>query len=770
MNESLPVLIQDFAYILIVAGITTVIFKILKQPLVLGYIVAGFLAGSHFSFTPSVIDTNMCEDWGQIGVIFIMFTLGLEFSFKKIVNMGISPILCVCLIMGSMMLIGNTVGHIFQWSSMDCLFLGGMLSMSSTTIIYKAYDEMGLRHRKFAGNVLSVLILEDIMGILLMILLSTISVSREFHGMELIKSLVKLGSLLIIWFIVGVFLLPSLLKKYKRYINNETLMIVSLALCFVLVFISSSVGYSPAFGAFMMGSILSETIEAEQIMHAVNPVKDLFGAIFFVSVGMMVNPDIIVENWLEILILTVSIIIGQSVFGTFSYMVTGSSLKDSIHSGFSMTQIGEFAFIIAVMGESFGVISSKIYPIVVAVSIITTFCTPYMIKFASPACNFIDSHIKFDIDNRLNIIDNVTHHNIHSKQINLWKRLLTAMLYQSVAYFILSVATLSILYMAVPLLSELFTYIIPYDNIGENVASIIGKIIGILAVAPFLRAICIRKNHSIEARYLRKSGWINKSLLWLTFIVRFILCTSLIFTVLNLNPLFSIWMEILFAIGILSLILYSRLIKMISIRMERIFKQNLYRKENIQKGPVYARKLRGKDLHITRLQIPEFSLWSGNKLAKLNIGRNNGVHVAAIIRGRLRINIPGGDNKIFSGDILELVGDDKSIELVRQRMNAETTSLENYPKAEELKLHKFVISNDSKLVGVSLGNSRIREQFHCTVIGFEDNEGNLISTTPVRNIKANDTMWVVGEYENLELLKLITNPPFTIKDGILDIK
>ncbi len=770
MEQSLPVLIQDFAYILIVAGITTVIFKILKQPLVLGYIVAGFLAGSHFSFTPTVVDTTMCEEWGQIGVIFIMFTLGLEFSFKKIVKMGISPILCVCLIMGSMMLIGNTVGNIFRWSPMDCLFLGGMLSMSSTTIIYKAYDEMGIGHRKFAGNVLSVLILEDIMGILLMILLSTISVSREFHGIELIKSLVKLGSLLIIWFIVGVFLLPSLLKRYKRYINNETLMIVSLALCFVLVFISSSVGYSPAFGAFMMGSILSETIEAEQIMRAVNPVKDLFGAIFFVSVGMMVNPDIIVGNWMEIMILTVSIIAGQAIFGTLSYLVTGSSLKDSIHSGFSMTQIGEFAFIIAVMGESFGVISSKIYPIVVAVSIITTFCTPYMIKFATPVCNFIDSHIKFDIDDKLNIIDNVTHHNIHNKQVIVWKRLLTSMVYQTVAYFILSVATLSILFMAIPLVNDLFIYIIPYNGIGQNIANILVKITGTLAVAPFLRAICIRKNHSIEAKYLRQYGWINKTLLLLTFTVRFLLCGLVIYTILNYNSLFSRWIDILFAIAILSLILYSRLIKMISIRMERIFKQNLYRKENIQKGPVYARKLRGKDLHIARLEIPEFSLWSGNKLARLNIGKNNGVHVAAIIRGRLRINIPGGNNMVFSGDILELVGDDKSIELVRQRMNAETTNLENYPKAEELKLYKFVISRDSKLVGIRLGDSRIREQFHCTVIGFEDNEGNLTSTTPDRNIKVNDTMWVVGEYENLELLKLITNPPFTIKDGVLNIK
>ena len=770
MNESLPTLIQDLAYILIIAGITTVVFKILKQPLVLGYIVAGFLSGSNIPFTPTVVDTKTCEEWGQIGVIFIMFTLGLEFSFKKIVKMGISPVLCVCMIMGSMMVIGNTVGHLFGWSAMDCIFLGGMLSMSSTTIIYKAYDEMRLRHRKFAGNVLSVLILEDIMGILLMVLLATISVSREFHGIELIKSLLSLGSLLIIWFTVGVFILPLMLKRYKRYMNKETLMIVSLALCFTLVLISNKVGYSPAFGAFMMGSILSETIEAEQIINAVNPVKDLFGAIFFVSVGIMVSPAVITENWMEILILTVSIIAGQTVFGTFSYLLTGSSLKDSIHSGFSMTQIGEFAFIIAVMGESFGVISSNIYPIIVAVSIVTTFCTPYMIKAASPVCNIIDSHLKFSIDEKLKIIDNVKYPTIHSKIASLWKQLLTSMLYQLVAYLVLSVTALSILYLATPLFNDIFTYLIPYNKTGGYITNILYKSIGILIVSPFLRAICMRKNHSMEAKYIRNHGWANRILLQLTFVLRFVICVTVLYAFLSINALLPKWIDIILSVVILAVIIYSRYIKLVSIRIERIFKQNLYRKENMQKGPGYARMLRGKDLHISRLEIPEFSLWAGSKLSELNIGQDNGVHVAAIVRGRLRINIPGGNNMVFSGDILELVGDDESIEIVRQRMNANTTSIDNYPKAEALKLHKFVISGDSKLIGVSLGKSKIREQFHCMILGFEDSEGNLIPTKPNRNIQYNDTMWVIGEYENLELLKLITNPPFTYKDGKLNIK
>ena len=371
-----------------------------------------------------------CEQWGQIGVIILMFTLGLEFSFKKIIQMGVSPIICACLIMAGMIGVGNVAGGLFGWNSMDSMFLGGMLAMSSTTIIYKAYDDLGLRHKHFAGNVLSVLIIEDILGILLMVVLSTIAATRRFEGMALMESLFGLSSVLLIWFLVGIYILPILLKRYKRYMNRETLMIVSLALCFLLVLISTHAGYSPAFGAFMMGSILAETVEAEQIEKAVEPVRDLFGAIFFVSVGMMVNPEVLLAYWPVILVLTISIVFGQMIIGTLSYLLTGSSLSDSVHSGFSMVQIGEFAFILAVLGEQLGVTSGKLYPIVVAVSIITTFITPYMIKLSDPVSRMLErninygmvSGIKGNIHGRKNIFGsmNVMRKNI----IGTWKALL----------------------------------------------------------------------------------------------------------------------------------------------------------------------------------------------------------------------------------------------------------------------------------------------------------------------------------------------------------
>lgn len=764
MHESLPIIIQDLAYILIVAGFTTVLFKKLKQPLVLGYIVSGFLAGPYMPYMPNIIDTQACNDWGQIGVIFIMFTLGLEFSFKRIVKMGISPILCVCMIMGGMIGVGNAVGNLFHWSTMDSLFLGGMLSMSSTTIIYKAYEELNLSHKKFAGNVLSVLILEDIMGILLMVVLSTIAATRQFQGDALVSSLLTLGSILLLWFLVGVFLLPLILKRYKRYMNQETLMIVSLALCFLLVLLSNKAGYSPAFGAFMMGSILSETSEAEHIEHAVSPVKDLFGAIFFVSVGMMVSPMVIVNYWMEILVLTISIILGQTLIGTSSYLLTGSSLKDSIHSGFSMTQIGEFAFIIASIGEALNVTSPKLYPIVVAVSIITTFLTPYMIKIASPVCNIVSKHINGNIDDGLNLIDNLGSRTISNKIVLAWRRFMMEVTYQTSAYMVLTYAFLGIIFALNPVLETLLRYFVASDNyIFYNIVGYIVVIVSLICISPFLRAICIRKNRSVEARYIHQHGRLHRVLLYTTFAVRFAICTGVIYSVVNKKVMMSWQILLLLSIMFLTLILCSRTVKYVSISLERIFKQNLHFRENqVSRHTITTRMLKGSDLHITTLKIPELSLWAGKYLKELDFSHNYDIHIASIVRGHLRLNIPDGNNRVFPGDLLEIVGDDESIEAFRQHLESEVSSSEEYFNKDRLTLKKFVISDKSRFVGQSLKTCGLRHDFHCTVIGFEDSDGNIDRIDANRQIQPNDIIWVVGEFENLMLLELVTDPPVEI--------
>ena len=383
--SQLEPLIADLALILICAGVMTLLFKSLKQPIVLGYIVAGFLASPNMPYMPSVSDMHGIHLWSEIGVIFLLFALGLEFSFKKILKMGAAPIIAAIAIILGMMYVGSLAGNLFGWSDMDSIYLGGMLAMSSTTIIFKAYDDMGLRQERFAGLVLSVLIIEDILAIVLMVMLSTLAVSKEFEGSQMLTSILQLGFFLVLWFVVGIYLIPLFLKKAKRLMNDETLLITALALCFGMVVFASAVGFSAAFGAFVMGSILSETVEAQKIEHLVSPVKNLFGAIFFVSVGMMVDVALIIEYIVPILCIIAAIMLGQTILSTGAFLISGQTLKTSMQCSFSLTQIGEFAFILATLGTSLGVTSDFLYPIVVAVSVFTTFTTPYMIRLAVPA-------------------------------------------------------------------------------------------------------------------------------------------------------------------------------------------------------------------------------------------------------------------------------------------------------------------------------------------------------------------------------------------------
>ena len=387
--SQLEPLISDLALILICAGVMTLLFKSLKQPIVLGYIVAGFLASPNMPYMPSISDGHGVHVWSEIGVIFLLFALGLEFSFKKILKMGAAPIVAALAVIFSMMYVGSLAGQLFGWSDMDCIYLGGMLAMSSTTIIFKAFDDMGLRQERFAGLVLSVLIIEDILAIVLMVMLSTLAVSKEFEGTQMLQSILQLGFFLILWFTVGIFLIPLFLRKAKALMNEETLLITALALCFGMVVFASAVGFSAAFGAFVMGSILSETVEAQKIEHLVAPVKNLFGAIFFVSVGMMVDVNLIIEYIVPILCIILAIMLGQTILSTCGFLISGQSLKTAMQCSFSLTQIGEFAFILATLGTSLKVTSDYLYPIVVAVSVFTTFTTPYMIRLAEPAYNVV---------------------------------------------------------------------------------------------------------------------------------------------------------------------------------------------------------------------------------------------------------------------------------------------------------------------------------------------------------------------------------------------
>ena len=706
-------------------------------------------------YTPSVSDMSSIHTWADIGVIFLMFTLGLEFSFKKIVKMGIGPVIAACSVMFCMMSVGNMVGHLFGWGSMNSLFLGGMLAMSSTTIIYKAFDDLGLRQQKFAGEVLSVLILEDILGILLMVVLSALAVSRQFQGMELVGSLFKLGFFLILWFVVGVYIIPIFLRRTHRFLNKETLLVVSIGLCFLLVVIAGKVGYSSAFGAFMMGSILAETVEAEKIERVVSPVKDLFGAIFFVSVGMLVDPAVLAAYWLPIVVLCIAIIVGQAVFGTTSFLLSGQPLRIAVQGGFSLAQIGEFAFIIASLGISLGVTSDFLYPVVVAVSIITTFFTPYMIRAAQPACRLLERVVPQNVMHRL--MERGTHAGAQSAVAatdGVWKRLLMALVSQVGAYLTLSVAVILIS----------FTVLLPLCRgaLGHWPGNVACGLLTVLVASPFLRAIVMRKNHSDEWKQLRRRSRMNHVGLWVTFGVRYALATAAIYYVINfLSPFWWVW-NTLASVLIVALIIASRRVKWVSIKMERVFLQNLRSREvmaqsNTAGEPGYAGRLNSRNIHIAELEVPEDSAWGGCHLRHLGFSHHDGVMIAAIVRGSHRINVPDGDTMIFPGDRIEAIGNDESLQLFQQRMNHELAVLPQ--TASKLLLRRLLVREGSPLIGTALRDSGIRSAYHCMAVGFEDADGNIEPATAERVIVRHDAIWVVGEDDSLHTLLHNMMPP-----------
>lgn len=740
----LPTLIADLALILICAGIMTLLFKKLKQPLVLGYVVAGFLASPHMPFTPSVMDTANIKTWADIGVIFLLFALGLEFSLKKIVKVGGTAVIAACTIIFCMILLGIGVGMGFGWHQMDCLFLGGMIAMSSTTIIYKAFDDLGLRKKQFTGLVLSILILEDILAIVLMVVLSTMAVSHDFEGSEMLWSIGKLLFFLILWFVVGIYLIPIFLKRCRKLMSEETLLIVSLALCFGMVVMAAHTGFSAAFGAFIMGSILAETIEAESIDRLVKPVKDLFGAVFFVSVGMMVDPSMIVEYAVPIIVITLAVILGQATFGTLGVILSGKPLKTAMQCGFSLTQIGEFAFIIASLGVALHVTSDFLYPIVVAVSVITTFLTPYLIRLAEPASTFVDAHLPSSWRKYLKRYSSGSQTVLNHE--SLWKKLLLVMMRITVVYSIVSISIIGLS----------FRFVIPFfkESLPHFWASLLGAVFIILCISPFLRAIMVKKNHSDEFMTLWHGSRANRAPLIFTIVIRIMIAAT--FVVFVIAGLFkaSIGLIIGVAVLVVLLMVWSRQLKKQSILIERRFFQNLrsrdIRAEYLgEKRPAYAGRLLSRDLHLTDMEIPGESPWAGKTLLELNLGKKYGIHIASILRGKKRINIPGGSVRLFPMDKVQAIGTDAQLSVFSEAMSRGSAIDSDIYEKSEMTLKQFLIDSDSVFLGKTLRESGIRDKYHCLIAGVERGEGALISPDVNVPFQEGDVVWVVGEKEDV---------------------
>lgn len=650
-------MIADLALMLICAGVMTLLFKKLGQPLVLGYIVAGFLASPHFGLLPSVVDTANIHLWSDIGVIFLLFALGLEFSIKKIFKVGGPAMVTALVIIFGMTFVGFIVGTAFGWSRMDAIFLGGMIAMSSTTIIYKAFDDLGLLKKQFAGLVMSILILEDILAVVLMVLLSTIAVSNSVDGVEMVESIAKLGFFLILWFLVGLFLIPLILRKARKLMSGETLLVVSLGLCFGMVVFAAAMGFSAAFGAFIMGSILAETVEAEQIDRLVKPVKDLFGAIFFVSVGMMVDPAMIVQYAVPILVITLAVVVGQSTFATIGVLISGKPLKTAVSCGFSLTQIGEFAFIIAGLGLSLGVTGEFLYPIVVAVSVITIFITPYMIRLSEPAYRFLDRHLpawlKGMLDRYASGGDDTPSDKSDTRKY--------------ISDFVKVILIHSIICIALLMIS--FNWLVPLVTgwIPGITGHIAAALLIVAVMSPFLYSILIRRTFSTEFSSIWASSRVMRPALVGMVLVRiFVAMGFLLFVLFKLFQLSGIPV-FLIAFGAVVLLVSSRSVRKQSIRIENTFRNNMKARDlsDELKGTAHTdnvNTLISHELHFADFTIPTDPEWDGKMLSELNLGNRFGVHVVAITRGHERVDFPRASDKIFAGDVVQIVATDSGIE------------------------------------------------------------------------------------------------------------
>ena len=746
--HGVPNLIQDLTLILTVAGVVTLLFKKLKQPLVLGYIVAGFLVSPHMPYVVSVIDKEDIQTWADIGVLFLLFSLGLDFSFKKILKMGISPVIAAITIVFCMIVLGILVGHTFGWGRMDCIFLGGMLAMSSTTIIYKAFTDLGIRQQHFAGLVMSELILEDIFAIVMMVMLSAIASGKDPDGGAVLEIVLKIIFFLILWFLVGIYLIPLFLRKTRKLMNSETLLIVSLGLCCLMAIISTRVGFSSAFGAFVMGSILAETVEADKIIKVIEPVKNLFGAIFFVSVGMLVDPKVLVDYALPIIVLVLTIIIGQAIFGSLGFMLSGQPLKTAMKCGFSLAQIGEFAFIIASLGLTLGVISKFLYPVVVAVSVITTFCTPYMIRAAEPCYHALERQLPRRWIRRLNHHAMGSHSNTEKEKSN-WHKLLIAMLKNIIVCSILSIAGIFVMFsFALPVLRH---------AIGHWPGNAVCGVITIVLIAPALRAMMIKKNHSEEFKTLWTENRMNRLPLIFTALARIAIALGFVFYIFNYLTRFNDAIMITIALAVITIMIFSKSLKKRSIRMERLFLKNLQSRDiqaqvSGKKKPLFEGHLLDRDIHISNIEIPKESKWAGKSLKELRLRNNFGIHVSSILRGNHRMNIPNGNTMIFPTDILQVIGNDGQLQKFDMALNNEIIPEDTEIEKREMKLRQMVVTDTSPIIGKTLEESGIRDKFKCMVVGIEEGQENLSMIDPNRKFMKGDIVWIVGEEKQLKAL------------------
>lgn len=732
-------LIGDLAWILLLGAIATLLFKKLKQPVVLGYIIAGFIASPRFEYLPSITDLENIRFWADLGIVVLMFTLGLEFSFKKLMNSGSSAVITALVIIVGMTLAGFGVGRLLHLNTINCIFLGGMISMSSTTIILKTLSDLGLRQKKFASLVLAVLIIEDLFAVLMLVLLSSMAMGNV-EGSELLFSVGKLVFFLIIWFVVGVYILPSLLVKMREFLNSETLLIVSMGLCFSMAVFSVKCGFSLELGAFVMGSILAGTVLAERMEKVVTPIKDLFGAVFFISVGMMVDPAVIATYWSEILLLAAVVIVGMIIFGTLGMLLTGQSLKVAIESGFTLTQIGEFSFIIASLGMGLGVLKESLYPIIVAVSVITIFTTPYFVKLSQPASSWVERHIPGSL--RF-LIDRYSKQSSDSNETRrLWRDVLSRYIWRILLY--------SVVLLAIVLVSRqiLFPFV---ESLLPHWGRLVAVVITLSAMSPFLAALCFSSTKPDERIKLHSSASFYDVPLVAMRVIRYLI--GLLFTVWFLGLVYGSTVGwIAGVVFFVCVILFSstRLMSRYD-QIERKFMDNLNMRENTRLG---TNNNLVSDMHQAYIEVGPYCSFVGDRIEDSGLRSDYGVSVSSIQRAERLMPLPPKEARIFPGDVLGVIGTDDQIKKLNddiEREAAAARSLKTYNPVVELR--SIRLTDTSPIVGRPLSQTDLRHDYYSMIVKIQRADGEFIQPDADTVLHPGDIVWLVGDVSEFDKIK-----------------
>ena len=736
-------LIIDLALILVLGAIATVLFKTLKQPVVLGYIVAGFIARPHFSLFPSVVVEANIEFWAQIGIIVLLFSLGLEFSFKKLIKVGGSAIVTALIIVGGMMGLGFFVGKMLGFKAVDSIFLGGMISMSSTTIIIKALTDLNMRQRRFVPMIFAVLIVEDLFAVLMMVILSSVATGKNVASGEMLHSILKLSFFLLIWFTVGIFMLPTMFKRISRIISDEMLLVISMGLCFLMAVFSVKSGFSLALGAFVMGSILAGTVEAERIERIVTPVKDLFGAVFFISVGMMVDPDVIVANAGTIALLSVVVIVGMIVFGTFGMLATGQPLKMALQSGFTLTQIGEFSFIIASLGMSLGVLQDNIYPIIVAVSVITIFTTPFFIKQADPCYALLERVLPSSWTRLINGYSEQAAKSEEPESKRVWSGIVKRYVLRMLLY---AVVAFAITYVSCNYVQPLLTH-----WMGERLGDWTGVTVTLAILSPFLYAITRPsiKRHEREA-LSDEMGRVSVVPIVVMVLLGLVISTAFIMSVIYRYQVMSSQMSLLVAIVLVIMIalLFAPFYKKRIAQLEQRFIGNVNVRENRRTGRGHDLV---SDLHVAYMRVGYECPFVGERLKNANIRQRYGVNLVNIQRGGRSYPVPTGEMRIFPGDVMGVIGTEEQIQQMLPLVEAGEQPQQITPG--ETKFTHFTLSFQSPLVGKQLRTARLREDYESLLVAVQRGEDNYETPTPDVEFRAGDILWIVGDPKRLNELR-----------------